>query len=106
MNIARVVFLNLITLAVTPIAFGKASCLSQVQSPSGQESQATQSPSVATRPIEKKITAYALPPDLYKKAKALSRTRFRFNIINFLYGLLILWIILHCKLGPKFRDRA
>jgi STE24 endopeptidase len=106
MNIARVVLLNVITLAVTPVAFGKASCLSQVQSPSGQESQATQSPSVATRPIEKKIAAYTLPPDLYKKAKALSRTRFRFNIISFLYGLLILWIILHWKLGPKFRDRA
>src|ERR1700745_814270 len=105
MSIARVVLLNLITLAVTPIAFG-TSCLSQVQSPSGQESQATQSPSVATRPIEKKIAAYTLPPDLYKKAKALSRTRFRFNIISFLYGLLILWIILHWKLGPKFRDRA
>jgi STE24 endopeptidase len=105
MNIVRVVLLNLITLAVTPIAFG-TSYLSQVQSPSGQESQATQSPSVATRPIEKKITAYTLPPDLYKKAKALSRTRFRFNIISFLYGLLILWIILHWKLGPKFRNRA
>src|SRR6201981_747802 len=105
MNIARVVLLNLITLAVTTVAFG-TSYLSQVQSPSGQESQATQSPSVAARPIEKKITAYTLPPDLYKKAKALSRTRFRFNITSFLYGLLILWIILHWKLGPKFRDTA
>jgi len=106
MKIARVVLFNLITLAVTPIAFGKASRLSQVQSPSGQESQAAQSPGIATRPVEKKITAYTLPPDLYKKAKALSRTRFRFNIISFLYGLLILWIILHWKLGPKFRDSA
>ena len=105
MKIARVVLI-LITLAVTPVAFGKASCLSRVQLPSGQESQATQSPSVATRPIEKKITAYTLPPDLYQKAKALSRTRFRFNIISFFYGLLILWIILHWKLGPKFRDSA
>ena len=105
MKIAPVVLI-LITLAVTPVAFGKASCLSRVQLPSGQEPQATQSPSVATRPIEKKITAYTLPPDLYQKAKALSRTRFRFNIISFLYGLLILWIILHWKLGPKFRDSA
>src|SRR6266436_8655455 len=106
MKIARAVLFNLITLAVTPIAFGKASRLSQVQSPSGQESQAAQSPGIATRPVEKKITAYTLPPDLYKKAKALSHTRFRFNIISFLYGLLILWIILHWKLGPKFRDSA
>jgi hypothetical protein len=66
MKIARVVLI-LITLAVTPISFGKASRLSQVQSPSGQESQTTQSTSIATRPIEKRITAYTLPPDLYRK---------------------------------------
>src|SRR6266481_7144668 len=98
MKIARVVLI-LITLAVIPISFGKASPLSQVQSPSVPESQAAQSPGIATRPVEKKITAYTLPPDLYKKAKALSRTRFRFNIISFFYGLLILWIVLHWKLG-------
>jgi Zn-dependent protease with chaperone function len=104
MKLARVALL--ITLAVTPFASANASCFSQVQSPSGQESQAAQSPGVATRPVEKKINAYTLPPDLYKKAKALSRTRFHFNIIRFFYGLLILWVILHWKLGAKFRDTA
>src|SRR6201997_3101403 len=105
MKIARVVFL-LLTVAVTPSAFGKAPHPGHAQTTPGSESQDAQSAAVVARPIEKKITAYTLPPDLYKKAKALSRTRFRFNIISFLYGLLILWMILHWKLGPKFRDRA
>jgi STE24 endopeptidase len=98
--------LILITLARSPIAFGSASHLGHTQSMPGLESQSAQSSGVVARPVEKKITAYTLPPDLYQKAKALSRTQFRFNIISFFYGLLILWIILQWKLGPKFRDTA
>jgi len=96
----------LIALALSPIAFGKASYLGQAQSTPISESQGAQSADSTARPVERKITAYTLPPDLYKKAKALSRTRFRFDIISFFYGLLILWIILHWKLAPKFRDTA
>jgi len=96
----------LIALAISPIAFGKASYLGQSQSTPASESHGAQSADSAARPVERKITAYTLPPDLYKKAKALSRTRFRFDIISFFYGLLILWITLHWKLGPKFRDTA
>ena len=96
----------LIALAISPIAFGKASYLGQSQSTPTSESQGAQSADSTARPVERKITAYTLPPDLYKKAKALSRTRFRFDIISFFYGLLILWIILHWKLAPKFRDTA
>ena len=52
------------------------------------------------------VTAYTLPPDLYKKAKALSRIRFGSNLAGFFYGLLILWLVLHLKIAPKFRDWA
>jgi STE24 endopeptidase len=96
----------LITLAISSIAFGKASYLGQAQSTPASESHGAQAADSAARPVERKITAYTLPPDLYKKAKALSRTRFRFDIISFFYGLLVLWIILHWKLAPKFRDTA
>jgi len=96
----------LIALAISPISFGKASYPGESQSTPTSESQGAQSADSAARPVERKITAYTLPPDLYKKAKALSRTRFRFDIISFFYGLLILWIILHWKLAPKFRDTA
>jgi STE24 endopeptidase len=55
---------------------------------------------------QKKITAYTLPPDLYKKAVALGRFHFRFNLIGFFYGLFVLWIILRFGFAPKFRDWA
>jgi STE24 endopeptidase len=55
---------------------------------------------------QKKVTAYTLPPDLYKKAVALGRFHFRFNLIGFFYGLFVLWIILRFGFAPKFRDWA
>ncbi len=55
---------------------------------------------------QQKITAYTLAPDALKKAKALSRTNFISNLVDFFYGLFILWFVLHWKLAPKFRDWA
>jgi Zn-dependent protease with chaperone function len=53
-----------------------------------------------------KVTAYTLPPALYQKAHNLGRIRFRFQLISFIYGLVILWLILRWKLAPKYRDWA
>jgi len=47
-----------------------------------------------------------LPPDLYKKAHDLNRIYFRLRLIVFVYGLIVLWLILHWKMGPKYRDWA
>lgn len=55
---------------------------------------------------EKKITAYTLPPDLYKKAHDRSRIHFQLALIGFIYGLLVLWLILQSKLAAKYRDWA
>ena len=55
---------------------------------------------------EKQITAYTLPPDLYKKAHDLSRIHFRLAVIGFVYGLVVLWLILLWKLAAKYRDCA
>jgi len=52
------------------------------------------------------IAVYTLPPDRYQKARSLSRIRFRFAIIGFLYGLGVLWMVLRWKLGPRYRDWA
>ena len=54
----------------------------------------------------KKVTAYTLPPDLYRKARDLGRFRFRFNLIDFFYGVFVLWVILRWRFGPTFRDWA
>jgi Zn-dependent protease with chaperone function len=62
----------------------------------------------STRPIEEqeKVTAYTLPPDLYRKAKTLGRIHFLTNLVNFVYGLLVFWLVLELHLAPKFRDWA
>jgi Zn-dependent protease with chaperone function len=57
----------------------------------------------ATQP---KVMAYTLSPELYKKAHNLGRIHFRFQLISFIYGLVILWLILRWKLAPKYRDWA
>ena len=55
---------------------------------------------------EKRVTGYTLPPETYKKAHDLGRIYFRISLISFFYGLLTLWIILHWRLAPKYRDWA
>ena len=40
----------------------------------------------------------------HKKAHDLGRIHFRFNIISFIYGLVVLWLILRLKLAPKYRE--
>jgi STE24 endopeptidase len=57
----------------------------------------------ATQP---KVTAYTLSPQLYRKARNLARIHFRFQLISFVYGLFVLWLILHWKLAPMYRDWA
>lgn len=61
---------------------------------------------VGTFPVTQKVTAYTLPPDVYKKAHDRSRIRFSLELISFVYGLIVLWMILHWRLGVKYRDLA
>jgi Zn-dependent protease with chaperone function len=88
------------TLSVTAAA--------QAQAPSAQKATAGASTRVQAQPPEtpQEITGYTLPPELYKKAKDLSRIRFWQNLISFVYGLVVLWLILRWKLAPRFRDWA
>jgi Zn-dependent protease with chaperone function len=53
-----------------------------------------------------KITKYTLPPDGYKKARNFGKIHFRFELISFVYGLLVLWLILRWKLSAKYRTLA
>jgi Zn-dependent protease with chaperone function len=55
---------------------------------------------------QRKITAYTLPPDLYRKARNRGRIGFATRIIAFFYGLFVLWFILRRKLSSRFRDWA
>lgn len=53
-----------------------------------------------------RITKYTLPPDRYQKARNLARIHFRFALISFVYGLVVLWLILHWRLSAKYRTFA
>src|SRR5580692_2381881 len=55
---------------------------------------------------ENRVTAYTLPPDLYRKARDLGRFHARFAWIDFFYGIFVLWVILYWRFGPQFRDWA
>jgi STE24 endopeptidase len=53
-----------------------------------------------------RVTAYTLPPDLYRKARNLSRIRFRLALLGFVYGVFVLWLLLRFRVAPKYRDWA
>jgi Zn-dependent protease with chaperone function len=75
------------------------------QQPAG--SSAASAPGATTQPPTRpKVTAYTLSPELYQKAHNLGRIRFRFQLIGFFYGLVVLWLTLLWKLAPKYRDWA
>jgi STE24 endopeptidase len=54
----------------------------------------------------KKVTAYTLPPDLYRKARHLAQISFWGQIVLFLYSVVVLLLILKWRLAPKFRAWA
>jgi STE24 endopeptidase len=71
-----------------------------------QSSAAAATTAIQTEGASRKVTAYTLSPDLYKKAHDKSRIDFRLQLIGFVYGVVVLWIILRWKLGAKYRDWA
>jgi Zn-dependent protease with chaperone function len=73
-----------------------------------QDSSAPSSP--AAKPPQtvapRKITAYTLPPDLYRKAHTRGRIRFSLRLFGIFYGLLLLWFILQRGVSAKYRNWA
>ena len=57
-------------------------------------------------PAEERVTAYTLPPALARKAHLLGQIGFWGELLSFVYSLVVLWLVLKWRLGPKFRDRA
>jgi STE24 endopeptidase len=86
-------------------------CVAQNQPPTASgtpdQTSASGAPSTPTEAqTTHKVTAYTLPPDLYKKAHDRARINFRLALIGFVYGLVVLWLILRWKIGTKYRDWA
>ena len=72
--------------------------------PSPQEQPAPGTPEA--REAAKNVTAYTLPPDLYAKTKHLEKVKVLFFTLSPVYGILLLWLLLRKKVGPKYRDWA
>src|SRR5580704_3267700 len=117
MNAFSRVILVVLALHAAPLAFGSAlaqprniSAPAYVSAPQSSRSQAgipdAAGPPAPTQSSEKKVTAYTLPPDLYRKARDLGRFHARFAWIDFFYGIFVLWVILYWRFGPQFRDWA
>ena len=109
--------LLLLILFAAPLAFGRTAAplpdVAAVASVAAPQSSQPQSgvpddaaPQAPEQASEKKVTAYTLPPDLYRKARDLGRFHARFAWIDFFYGIFVLWVILYWRFGPQFRDWA
>jgi Zn-dependent protease with chaperone function len=57
----------------------------------------------ASEKSTEKVTAYTLPPDLYRKARHLAQISFWGQIVLFLYSIVVLLVILKWRLAPKYR---
>jgi STE24 endopeptidase len=69
-------------------------------------SAAVAASSATPQASEKKVTAYTLPPDVYRKAHRLSRIYFWGLLVAFLWSVAALLLFLKLRLGPKYRDMA
>ncbi len=67
--------------------------------------QPGQVPSVPQR-SGRRVTAYTLPPDLYRQAHALGRIAFWSQLGGFFYSVITLLLLLRWKVAAKIRDWA
>jgi Zn-dependent protease with chaperone function len=68
----------------------------------------TQQPPAIAQPKESKprVKAYTLPPDLYEKAVKFSRAQYILYFVDFIWGVIVLFLVLSWRLGPKYRGWA
>ncbi|MGH9730675.1 MAG: hypothetical protein ACRD4A_03170, partial [Candidatus Acidiferrales bacterium] len=64
------------------------------------------SPTTQTEKEQSEVKAYTLPPDLYDKAVKYSRAQYILYFTGFVWGVIVLLLVLAWKLAPKYRDWA
>jgi STE24 endopeptidase len=67
---------------------------------------AAQSQQVAQPQQNQDVKAYILPPALYQKAVKYSRAQYILYFAGFLWGVIVLLLVLAWRLAPKYRDWA
>lgn len=101
-------FAILALVLLTPLTVApRASAQAQTPAPAAQAAP-QQPPAITTptEPVSRKVMAYTLPPEAYKKAKDLARIYFRFRMISFVYSLVVLWYFLRSKWAVQYRNAA
>jgi STE24 endopeptidase len=74
--------------------------------PAAQTATQPPAPTAATPAAAKPVEGYTLSPEKYEKAVAYSRARYRLYFVDFVYGVVVLLLVLGWRLGPKYRDWA
>ena len=112
MNLQRI-FLSAACLAFCFVPAGHANAVPPLglfqsqQAPSVTPSTSVPAGAVESPPATaQRITKYTLPPDRYRKARNLGKIHFRFALISFVYGLVVLCLVLRWKLAVKYRTLA
>ncbi len=112
MNLQRIFLVAMILALFFVLAKPASATPPQASSQSPQAppvSGASAAPAIMAQtqpPSAPKITKYDLPPDRYQKARNLAKIHFRFALISFVYGLIVLWLVLRWRLSAKYRTLA
>ncbi|HXM35645.1 MAG TPA: M48 family metallopeptidase [Pyrinomonadaceae bacterium] len=95
-------------LGLSPTAIAQSLSASGTAQPARASTSTPPSPATTLpqRATRERITAYTLPPERYKKAHDIGRIYFRYLLISFCYGLIVLWLILRLLLGSRYRSWA
>jgi STE24 endopeptidase len=103
---AMVLALSFVSLKPANAAPPRARLESQSTPPVSTPSSAPAAAAQSQQSPPQKITKYTLPPDRYQKAHNLAKIHFRFALISFVYGLVVLWLVLRWTLSAKYRTLA
>jgi len=85
------------------LAAGFSLAPQQTQAPA---SPATPSAQSQANQANAEVKAYTLPPDLYRKAVNYSRAQYILYFVDFVWGVVVLLLVLAWRLAPKYRDWA
>ncbi len=97
-------FVSSFLLCLFLILPSKLAAQTQPSTGSASSEQGTQaeSPQQASQDVK----AYTLPPDLYEKAVKYSRAQYILYFAGFVWGVVVLLLVLAWRLAPKYRDWA
>jgi len=107
-RLAFVAALAFVLFSMQATAGGKQPVIGAAMALAQATSGAPPAPAPAAAPEEtpRQVTAYTLPPNLYRKAHLRAQIQFWGQIAVFFYSLAVLLLVMKWRLAPKFRNWA